>query len=107
LKLGEFEAADSVFARARGLMFRRSVKRPLLFTFQRESQAECAIHAFFVFFPFDAIYLDGEKRVVDIYEAVRPFTPLIVPKKKAKYLVEAPAGWAKKRRIRAGDRLYF
>jgi len=88
-------------------MFRRGMKRPLLFTFPKEARVESSIHAFFVFFPFDAIYLDNGKKVVDVRGSIAPFTPLIIPKGKAKYLVEAPAGWAKRKGIKVGDRLYF
>ncbi len=107
MRLGNYEAVDSAFKRMRGLMFRRKFGKPLLFTFPAESQVECTIHAFFVFFPFDAIYLDGKKRVVDIHEAIRPFTPLVVPKRKAKYLIEAPAGWARRKRLKLRTEITF
>jgi uncharacterized membrane protein (UPF0127 family) len=107
MRLGNYAAVDSAFKRMRGLMFRRKFERPLLFAFPQESRVECTIHAFFVFFPFDAIYLDGKKRVVDIHEAIKPFTPLVVPKRKAKYLIEAPAGWARKNRLKLRARITF
>ena len=105
MKPGDFEAADSAFTRARGLMFRLRLGRPLLFTFPKEARVECAIHAFFVFFPFDAVYLDGRKKVVDVRHRILPFTPLVVPRKPAKYLIEAPAGWAKAKKICIGKAL--
>ena len=107
MKLKEFEVADSAWARMRGLMFRRRMGKPLLFVFPAPSISECAIHAFFVFFPFDAVYLDAGKKVVDVRESIRPFTPLVIPRKKAKYLIEAPAGWAKKNRLKQGSAISF
>lgn len=103
----KFEVADTFLKRARGLMFRRRIERPLIFIFPSTSRINGAIHAFFVFFHFDAIYLDEGKRVVDVREGIPPFWPLVVPAKPAKYLVEAPAGWAKRMKIRKGGRLYF
>jgi len=107
LKLADFEMADSALKRLRGLMFRRGIRKPLVFIFPRKARAENAIHAFFVFFPFDAIFLDEGKRVVDVRGRIAPFTPLVVPRKPAKFLVEAGAGWAKRNGIRVGGKLYF
>lgn len=107
MRLSNFEVADSAWKRTRGLMFRRRIEKPLLFVFPVSSQVECSIHAFFVFFPFDAVYLDEKKRVVDVRERIKPFTPIIFPKKKAKYLIEAPAGWAKKNKVKPGVAISF
>ncbi|MFH1448284.1 MAG: DUF192 domain-containing protein [Candidatus Micrarchaeota archaeon] len=99
--------ADSFFSRLRGLMFRLRFPRPLLFVFPNTSPKRNAIHSFFVFFPFDAVYLDGEKMVVDIYERVRPFTHYIEPKCPVKYLLELEGGSVKKLGIEVEDRLEF
>jgi len=45
----------------------------------------------FVFHSLDIIFLDRNQNVIDIHRNVKPFTPLIVPKKKAKYIVEIPS----------------
>jgi len=85
-----FELASTFIARARGLMFRRGVERPLLFVFDggRERRREaCAIHSLFVFFPFSVIYLDSGRRVVDVRVA-KPFVSVIIPDKDAAYLIE-------------------
>ena len=99
-----YELCDDFFSRARGLMFRRSFERPLIFIFPNESRLN-AIHSFFVFFEFDAVFLDARKRVVDVRERVRPFTPFIVPSRPAKYLIEMPAGMGRK--VAVGDVLEF
>lgn len=99
----DFELADTFFKRLLGLMFRQKICRPLLFIFPNPSIDEASIHSFFVFFEFDAIYLDERKRVVGIFHSIRPFTLLLRPRKPAKYLVEAPAGWARGKFIRIGD----
>ena len=107
MKLSDFEIARSAFERARGLILRKKIEKPILFVFPRSSRLGSAIHSFFVFIPFDAVFLDERKRVVDVRADVKPFTPLIVPRTAAKYLIEAPAGWAKKRRLRLGERIEF
>lgn len=70
----------------RGLMFRRRSKI-LLFPFKKEGMR--AIHSFFVFFPFIAVWLDDKNRVIEV-KIVRPFKPRVVPSRNFKSLVEVP-----------------
>ncbi|NYZ78902.1 DUF192 domain-containing protein [Candidatus Micrarchaeota archaeon] len=91
--------------RIRGLMFRRSIKKPLLFIMPTESREFSTIHSFFVFFPFDAIFLDSKGVVIDMKSGIKPFMLNITPKKPAKYIVEMKAGEAKRRGIKIGSRL--
>ncbi|VVC03287.1 putative ACR [Candidatus Burarchaeum australiense] len=101
------DVADSFFARARGLMFKSEVRRPLLFVFDEgkaKSRQACAIHALFVFFSFSAIYLDAAKRVVDV-RVCDPFFSFVVPKKRSAYLIEGTPALAGK--VRVGDVLEF
>ncbi len=101
----EFELADTTRKRLRGLMFRRNIKKPLLFIMPSESRELSAIHSFFVFFPFDAVFLNSKGVVVDVRSEVKPFTSKITPKKPAKYLIEMKAGEAKRRGIKVGSKL--
>ena len=101
----KFELAGSFLDKLRGLMFRKKIEKPLLFVFKNESRSLAAIHSFFVFFPFDAVFLDARKRVVDIRERVPPFTPLILPRAPSKFLLEMKAGDARAKKLRVGDRL--
>jgi len=100
----EFEIADTTFKRTRGLMFRSSISKPLLFIMPSESAELSSIHSLFVFFPFDAVFLNSKGVVVDIRERIKPFTLKITPAKPAKYILEMEAGGAKRRKIRVGDR---
>lgn len=71
-----------------GLMFsRREKARILLFEFQKPTKLR--IHSLFVFFPFIAIWLDKENKVVDI-KKVNPFTFAVSSKKPFFRLVEIP-----------------
>ncbi len=68
-----------------GLMF--SKKRTLLFVFKKPRRI--SLHNFFVFFPINLIFLDDEKRVIEIRKNFLPFT-LYASKVWASYLIETP-----------------
>lgn len=71
-----------------GLMFsRREKANILLFSFRKEQNLK--IHSFFVFYPFIALWLDKENRVID-FKIVKPFTPAISTKKYFYSLLEIP-----------------
>ncbi|HJX51004.1 MAG TPA: hypothetical protein VJ438_06085 [Candidatus Nanoarchaeia archaeon] len=69
-----------------GLMFRTSKTEPLLFEFNNSCQA---IHSFFVFFPFYAIWLDKDNKLIEI-KKVKPFTFHVKPSKPFSKLLEIP-----------------
>ena len=75
------------FRRGIGLMFRTRETGNLLFDFPSEGRA--AITSWFVFFPFLAVWLDANNRVVET-RVVRPFKLSVVPEKPFKTLVEMP-----------------
>jgi uncharacterized membrane protein (UPF0127 family) len=88
-KVGRFQVCDRPLARLRGLMFRRDLPADgLLFVFPawRRHPRVVGIHTFFVFFPFAAIWLDEEGRIVHAVEA-RPFRAY-APPQPARYLIE-------------------
>ncbi|MEW6328544.1 MAG: DUF192 domain-containing protein [Candidatus Micrarchaeota archaeon] len=101
----KFEIADSFLAKLRGLTFRKKISKPLLFIFKSESRSRASIHSLFMFFPFDAVFLDARKRIVDIRERIPPFTPLVVPLARSKFLLEMGAGEARAKKLKIGDRL--
>jgi hypothetical protein len=93
----------SIFSKALGFMFR--FKKPdyaLVFIFNREVKAE--LHMFFVFFPIDVLFLDKNKKVVDIKKDFKPFS-YYSPKAKPQYVIELPVGLLKK--TKTGDIIYF
>lgn len=76
------------FEKIKGLMFVRGRNaRALLFQFS--DNARIAIHSFFVFFSFIAIWLDDKNKVI-LIKKIRPFTPFILPKKAFCKLIEIP-----------------
>jgi len=93
----------SDFSKALGLMF--SLKpHTLIFEFNKEKKV--SLHMLFVFFPIDVIYLNENKKVVEIKNNFKPFT-FYHPKKNAKYLIELPNGTIKKSRTSIGDKIIF
>lgn len=104
------DVADMPWRRALGLMFRKKPSR-LLIVFDRE--ARHAIWMLFMRFPIDLIFLDSERRVVTIYEDIKPLSldprtwKIYRPRRKAKYAFETEAGWVKQASIATGDSLQF
>lgn len=62
-----------------------SKRKNLVFVFGNERRV--SLHNWFVFFPIDVLFLDSEKRIVEIKKGLRPFG-FYFAKKKAKYVVE-------------------
>ena len=74
--------------RFKGLMFvKREKAGALLFDFKKPGRQ--AIHSFFVFFPFVAVWLDSEGKIIETRK-VKPFVPLISIRKSYSRLVEIP-----------------
>ncbi len=97
--------AENFLQKAAGLMFATPPKnKGLLMDCGIESRAGSAIHMLFVSFPLDILWLDKNKKIVDMRK-VHSFMPLAIPKKPAKYVLELPAGWGKKFKI--GEKLRF
>lgn len=94
--ISKVRLADSSWLRLKGLMFENEklFDYALVFAFPFESKVNATIHMLFVFFPIDVIFLDKNKKVVDIVKGLKPFTPSCSPKKPAKFLIELPEGKA-------------
>lgn len=63
-----------------------------------------SIHMFFMKFPIDAIFLDGEDRVVVIYPVLKPWR-LSGIHAGARKVIELPAGTAERCGVSVGDTL--
>ncbi len=71
-----------------GLMFvRRKKARALLFEFKKP--ARLAIHSCFVFFPFEAIWVDENNKIIS-FSTIKPFRAGISPRKPFCKLIEIP-----------------
>lgn len=109
----KIELADSVGKKTKGLMFRDSLAKDagLLMTFDAERKHE--IWMFCMRFPIDIIFIDSDKRIVDIKHAARPMGKnpmtwrIYRPMKPCKYVLEISAGLAKETQTETGDVLEF
>lgn len=97
--------AESFFSQLKGLMFEnpKNFDYALVFPLSMEGRFSASIHCLFVFFPIDVIFLDRDKKAVDMKKGIKPFTPFAMPVRPAKYFVELPAG--KSTGVEIGDHL--
>ena len=77
----------SFFGKISGLMFRSSETENLLFEFG--DSKDRLIHSYFVRFPFLALWMNENNKIID-WVIVRPFTSAISPRKKFRKLLELP-----------------
>ena len=100
----EVKWCDTFLSKGRGLMFHRAIGEDEAFVFaeSKESVGFTSIHMFFVFFPIAVIWLDAEKKVVDI-KLARPFHPYYAPQRPAQYFIECHPNILDK--VQIGDRL--
>ncbi len=93
------EVADTALARARGLMFRRSVPDGYAIVFPFSRAATRRLHTVFVAFPIDAVWtVDGEVTAVERLSAWTGYGAA-----RADRVYELPAGGAE--RVAVGDRV--
>lgn len=97
------EYADSFWKKFRGLMFRKSLDHALVFDLGKETRHGASIHSFFVFFAFDAIFLDKNKKIVDM-KTVSPFG-FCIPRKPSRFIVEVPKKTIEKKNLKLGRKL--
>lgn len=97
--------ARSAGERAKGLMFakRGQVDYALIFELPRAGRFEAAIHMLFVFFPIDALFLDEQKKIVDLCLNLAPFSLGHVPRQASQFIIEWRAGLGGQ--VRLGDTL--
>jgi hypothetical protein len=98
-----FKLCRSVASKAKGLMFTNETcvnEAALLFEFKRPMMQ--SLHMFFVFYPIDVLFLDENKKVLDVKERFKPFT-VYNSLEKSKYVIELPSGAVKRSRTSKGD----
>lgn len=99
------KVCKNIFSKAIGLMFSdRKTLKTLIFIFNKEKTTP--LHMFFVFYPIDVLFLNKNKKVIEIKENLKPFR-IIIPKKPAKYIIELPNKTIKKTNTKIGDTISF
>ena len=105
------EVAQNSWQRARGLMFKKQMKENegMLFVFSKPG-----LYNFWmknVKFPLDLIWIDSEKKIVDLKLEQEPclgdICPAIKPRAKAQYVLELKGGMATKAGMSLGSLLQF
>ncbi len=93
------------FEKALGLMFSKQID-DIGYIFLFDYPRRIDLHMFFVFFSIDLLFLDADKKVIEIKENFKPFS-LYYSRNKAKFLIELPYGKIKESQTRIGDRIIF
>jgi len=96
---------SSVLSRAKGLMFSKKIL-DIGYIFKFSKPKKIDLHMFFVFYAIDVLFLDDNKRVIEIKENFKPFT-IYVSKNKASYVIELPQGTIKKSKTKLDDTISF
>ncbi len=88
-----------------GLMFsKKLVDKGYIFSMAREKKVD--LHMFFVFHAIDVLWLDKNKRVVQIKENFKPFR-MVLSKKPSMYIIELPVGAVEESGTSIGDVIEF
>ena len=77
----------------------------LVFHLAEEGRMNASIHMLFMRMPIDLLFLDSQRRVVDMVKNLQPWTLNYTPKKDAEFVIELPAGTIKKFAIPASAKL--
>jgi len=104
------EIADTLIKRTKGLMFKKILpeNEGMLFIFDNEGY-----HSFWMMnmsFPIDIIWINKEKKVVDISKNTQPCKlscSTYKPKEKAIYVLEVKANFTEKHGVKIGSSLKF
>lgn len=107
------EVVDTPLARERGLMFRKSLPKDygMLFVFPAEVPMTFWMKNTWV--SLDIVFIGADKRVTRVHERVRPSTRGTTDREVARvggvaqYVLELPAGAARRYQLKAGQALGF
>ena len=91
--------ADTALARMRGLLGRRELPSGEGILLKPAT----SVHMAFMRFPIDAVFLDGDSRVVKVAADLQPWR--VAGARGSKAVLEIPAGEASRRGLSVGDRL--
>lgn len=98
-----YQTCNNFFSRGIGLMFAKKIT-PTILSFSHETNA--SIHTFFVRQPIDVIFLNKDKKVVDVVKQLKSWRTY-TPNQDAQFVVELPAGTIAKSRTTIGNVISF
>lgn len=108
IKSIDIEIADDEYQTQTGLMYRDSMEdhQGMLFVFP-----EADLHSFYMKntkIPLDIIYIDANKKIVNIQKNAKPFSENSLPSSApAQYALEINAGLSDQWGLKAGDRIEY
>jgi uncharacterized protein len=106
INLGKLALADSFLSRFMGLMFRKDPEKGLILKLpSSRSRRGSSIHMFFMRFPLEIIFLDEDKKIVDMV-SIKPWKTY-TPKAPSKYVIELEEGSINKYKLEIGDEMDF
>lgn len=88
----------SIFSKSIGLMF----SKPKNIVLEFKKPRRIGLHMLFVFYPIDVLFLDENKKIVEIKENLGPFW-FYSSKKNAKYAVEIGKQEKQRKKFEIGD----
>lgn len=100
-------SCNTIFSKGFGLMFRTkyAIKDTgWIFSFSKPTRVP--ITMWFVFYPIDIVFLDSQKKIIEIVEGLKPFANYSATKP-ARYFIELQAGTVKKKHIALGQKMKF
>ncbi|MGB8232683.1 MAG: DUF192 domain-containing protein [Methanobacterium sp.] len=104
--LGKIDLADSFLPRFMGLMLRKDPEKGLILKLpSSRSRRGSSIHMFFMRFPLDIIFLDEDKKIVDMV-SIKPWKTY-TPKAPSKYVIELEEGSISKYKLEIGHEMDF
>ena len=105
-KLCRVRVADSFISRLKGLMFKKGLPpdEGLLIRYASWSRSR-GVHGFFMRFPIDLIFIDGNKKVVEKAK-LHPWR-LYTPVSNCSWVLELNEGFSKEKKLKVGDQLTF
>lgn len=95
---------NSYISKIIGLMFSINKNKALIFNFKKETHT--SLHMFFVFFSIDVLFLNKDKKIIEIKENFKPFS-FYYPKNKFHYVIELPKNIIKETNTEMGDVISF
>ena len=87
MKLKNYKIYKNPILQFIGLRFSRKINKIIVFELFNESRINAIIDTFFVFYKINIVWLDKNKKVVDIRKNVKPFS-FAIPKRRSKYILE-------------------
>ena len=105
LILKKTRVASSFWQKFKGLMLEKNIDFALIFELNRATRAGASIHMLFMRQPIDVLFLDEQKKIVDLVINLKPWTLNFTPKKAAAFIVELPAGLIVEKNLKVGQRL--